>query len=140
MTKKLRLIASALLMLSPCALAAEWPPKSASSELGLSSSTERGVEIRVWLGGGPAQPFDLYRIIEIDGTVSVPSIGLMPKAPQPLLTSRESAREAARLRKFLAKNYCPGGPNETANYLWCAQTLKRKGHWSILLNDLLPGE
>jgi hypothetical protein len=134
------LLASALLIMTTPIFAANWPPEGAVAELGLPSSTDGGVEIRVWLGGGVFQLEDLYRVVESGEVVSVYRIAWTPKQPDPLLPPKEAEREATRLRKSMAKEVCFGELKETASYLWCHRPIEHKGQWSILLKDLLPAE
>ncbi len=136
-------VAVALLVVGSSSLqASEWPPVDASQELGLPAETGDVLEVRVWLGGGAVEPSDLYRIIRSSQGVRVERIAWtpIPKETEGLRSAKEAARETREMRAFLSKERCAQSLNETGNYFWCRQPIKRTGPWAVLLSDLLPDE
>jgi hypothetical protein len=133
-----------ILMLLPAPigiLRAAWPPDLTESELGLPSSREDGVEIRVWLGGA-ARVSDFYRIIRTNEVVSVDHIiwAQIAHASDDGYSEKEAKRETSFNRRLLQKGHCAGKVVETPNYMWCSKAVRSGGPWPVLFEDLLPGE
>src|SRR5260221_11210179 len=134
MMRHARSVIACILVFAPCGLIeSAWPPDNAAPELGLPSSTEGEVEIRVWLGGGALEPSELYRVIKLNGVVTVERIAwtVIPKETEGLYTAKGAAGAASRMRQFLTKQVCVSPPTQTGTYFLCHEPIDLSGPWSV---------
>ncbi len=140
----IRTLAFLTLLCSSTTSWSQWPPANLAEEIGLPTSTDGGVEIRVWLGGGVTIPESLYRIVESKGIVRVERLAWaeLHQEEEGLSTAKDAARDNAQNRRFLNRHVCGNTLKETAHYFWCQEPLKSTGdgRWSVVFKDLLPEE
>jgi hypothetical protein len=119
---------------------ADWPSDDDAKELGLQLQAVAGTEIRIWLGGGIAQPFALYRIINVEGVVTVEHIAwsTVTQEQPGVYTQKAARRETNRSKEFLERYHCDGSAVQTAHLLWCRVPVRTDGRWSVVFADLLP--
>src|SRR5262245_47253172 len=86
----------------------QWTSVDVAKVLGLSSPGEEVVEVRVWLGGGLNQVYDLYRIVKNSSGVSVERYvwSEVTHAAAGQFSSKEASRETMGTRRFLRKYHC----------------------------------
>ena len=127
-----------LVLVLSCSLSFAWSRDSATAEMGLPTTTDGGLEIRVWLGGGVTRPHFIYRIRETPGgpTGEVIAFTEVTHAYPRQYDEKGARKRNKRARRFLKKHYCD--PNTTENYFWCRPPIKSDVLWSIFLRDLMP--
>jgi hypothetical protein len=137
-----RLLILLVLAFQPCAAAASWPAPETRDAMGLPTVNDGDLEIRVWLGGGVLQPYDLYRIRKSPQGVTGELIAWseVTQPQEDLDTAKEARRENAAMRKLLQKEHCASELHETSTVMWCVAKTRRHPKWHILLDDLMPEE
>ena len=123
---------------SPPLVCSAWP-EGVAEKLGLPVKTNGDLEVRVWLGGGVAHPFKLYRIQETNTTVSGARfvwdrLGTLPTP----FTPRELRKAHARTERLIRKHFCGRSLQRAEDIVWCEIAIKNTPDWRTLLARLDP--
>ncbi len=98
--------------------------------MGFATSNSGQLEVRAWVGGGIAHPFNLYRIISDGDTVT----------GQHFIWSTAIADKGRRSIRKLMKKRCINELHRSDEIMWCEVRVSKHVEWDWILPDLLPSQ